>query len=269
MLEALKVFIKVYEQRNFTRASELLFISQPTISTKIKQLEQQLNTTFFIRKGPKSIIPTEAAHTFYEYALQAVDAWQHTVDQLQNQPKRMRCLIGCSNTIGVHYLPTIMPTLISTFPYIDFSIHMHNSEQVVSHLMKHTVDIGLIEKPIDTYPLQKVTLCKDELVFAGNIDSPIWLMREKHSGIHFFNELYIAEQNINAQFIEVTNNEIIMNLLKQGIGKTILSRKGLPESVPFIELSNRYHRQLFVLCRSTEESPFKEIFKYIQAAFEN
>ncbi|WP_257145351.1 helix-turn-helix domain-containing protein [Bacillus cereus] len=44
-----KIFIKVYEQRNFTRASELLFISQPTISTRIKQLEKQLNTTFFIR----------------------------------------------------------------------------------------------------------------------------------------------------------------------------------------------------------------------------
>ncbi|QWI72991.1 LysR family transcriptional regulator (plasmid) [Bacillus mycoides] len=269
MLEILKMFIKVYEQRNFTRASELLFISQPTISMKIKQLEQQLHTTFFIRKGPKSIIPTEAAHTFYEYALQAVDAWHHTVEQLQDQPKRKSCLIGCSNTIGVHYLPTIMSALIEAFPHVNFSIHMHNSEQVVSLLMKHTIDIGLIEKPIDTHPLQKVTLCTDELVFAGNIDSPIWLMREKHSGVHFFNELYIAEQNINAQFIEVNDNEIIMNFLKKGVGKTILSKKGLPVSVPFIELSNRYHRQLFALYRSDEDSLFKEIFEYIQTAFEN
>ncbi|MGE1043963.1 LysR substrate-binding domain-containing protein [Bacillus wiedmannii] len=269
MIETLTIFIKVYEQRNFTRASEILFISQPTISTKIKQLEQRLNTTFFIRKGPKSITPTEAAHTFYEYALQAVDAWKHTVEQLQDQPKRMRCIIGCSNTIGVHYLPSIMSALIVTFPNVDFSIHMENSEQVVSLLMKHKFDIGLIEKPIDTYPLQKVTLCTDELVLAGSIDSPIWLMREKHSGVHFFNELYIAEQNINAQFIEVNNNEIIMNMLKKGIGKTILSRKGLPDNVPCIELTNRYHRSLYALYRVEEDSPFKAIFEYLQAAFES
>lgn len=269
MIETLKIFIKVYEQRNFTRASEILFISQPTISMKIKQLEQRLNTTFFIRKGPKSITPTEAAHTFYEYALQAVDAWKHTVEQLQDQPKRMRCLIGCSNTVGVYYLPSVMSALIGAFPNVDFSIYMENSEQVINLLMKHKFDIGLIEKPIDTYPLKKVTLCTDELVLAGNIDSPIWLMREKHSGVRFFNELYIAEQNIKAQFIEVNNNEIIMNFLEEGIGKTILSRKGLPNSIPCIELSNRYHRPLYALYRSEEDSLFKEIFEWLQAAFES
>ncbi|PGT97817.1 LysR family transcriptional regulator [Bacillus cereus] len=269
MIETLRIFTKVYEQRNFTRASELLFISQPTISTKIKQLEQQLNTTFFIRQGPKSIIPTDAAHTFYEYALQTIDAWKHTLQQLQDQPKRIRCLIGCSNTIGVHYLPQIIPSLIYLFPYMDFSIQMDNSEEIVSFLMKHTIDIGLIEKPIDTHPLHKEIICTDELVFAGDFDSSIWLMREKQSGVHFFNELYISEQNINTQFIEVNNNEIIIKLLQKGIGKTILSRKALPDSIPFIKLSNRYHRKLFALCRSEKNSPFKEIIEYIQTAFVN
>ncbi|MDO6632235.1 LysR family transcriptional regulator [Bacillus thuringiensis] len=269
MFETLRIFTKVYEQRNFTRASELLFISQPTISTKIKQLEQQLNTPLFIRKGPKNIVPTEAAHTFYEYALQAIDAWHDTIEKLQEHPKRMRCLIGCSNTIGVHYLPLIMPALIEKFSHIDFSIYMENSEQIVDLLMKHTIDVGLIEKPIDTQPLQKVTICTDELVFAGNINSPIWLMREKNSGIHFFNELYIVEQNLNTQFIEVNNNEIIINFLKNGIGKTILSKKSLPNSIPYVELSNRYHRPLYALYRLEDDSPFKDIFEYIIFTFEN
>ncbi|HHT7189395.1 TPA: LysR substrate-binding domain-containing protein [Bacillus cereus] len=105
----------------------------------------------------------------------------------------MRCLIWCSNTVAVHYLPSIMPALINAFPFVEFSIHMHNSEQIISLLMKYTIDMGLIYKPIDTHPLQKVSICTNELVFAGNIDSFIWLMREKNSGLHFFNELYIAE----------------------------------------------------------------------------
>ncbi|MDP1459912.1 LysR substrate-binding domain-containing protein [Bacillus wiedmannii] len=181
----------------------------------------------------------------------------------------MRCLIGCSNTIGIHYLPSIIPILIEAFPHVDFSIHMENYEKIVSLLMKHSINIGLIEKPMDTHPLQKETLCTDELVLAGNINSPLWLMREKNSGAHFFNELYLAEENLNPQFIEINNNEIIMNLLGKGIGKAILSKKCLPDSIPFIKLSNRYHRRLYAIYRAEENSTFKEIFECTQTAFQN
>ncbi|MGN5456828.1 MAG: LysR family transcriptional regulator [Candidatus Kurthia intestinigallinarum] len=251
MLEQLHVFVKVYEQRNFTKASALLFISQPTISTKIKQLEQQLNTTFFIRKGPKSLVPTEAAHTFYQYALRTIDDYERTLTQLHGK-KRIRCHIGCSNTIAVHYFPKIFPQLVGAFPHIDFILSLSNSAKVAEGVAQHRLDIGLIEKPLDTHPLQKTILGTDELVLAGNLESPYWLMREKQSGVRFFNELYISEQNIHAQIIDTNSNEIITALLQQGFGKTILSRISLPENIPFQQLSTHYHRQLFLINRDDQ-----------------
>lgn len=266
MLENLKIFIKVYEQRNFTKASELLFISQPTISTKIKQLEQQLQTHFFIRKGPKSIVPTEAAHTFYQYALKAVDDFDEAVSAIHRE-KRTRCHIACSNTIAIHYFPRIFPQLIAQFPHVDFHMALYNSAEVVEGVMQHQFDIGFIEKPIDTHPLEKTALCDDELVLAGQPDSPYWLMRETDSGVHFFNELYIAENDIEVQFVHVNSNEAIVELLKEGFGKTILSKKGLVETIPYETLSERYLRKLYMLCRAEHSNIMADITKWLATHF--
>lgn len=266
MLENFNIFIKVYEQRNFTKASELLFISQPTISTKIKQLEQQLNTQFFIRKGPKSIVPTEAAHTFYQYALKAIDDFNETLTALHKAP-RTHCHIACSNTIAIHYFPHIFPSLVAQFPTVDFKLSLYNSAEVVEGLKQHQVDIGLIEKPIDTHPLHKTVVATDELVLAGDVDSPYWLMREMDSGVHFFNELYIAEHNMDVQFIHFNSNEAIVELLKQRFGKTILSKKGLPSFIPTQTLSERYLRQLYVVCREDLPQPTIAICKAIEQSF--
>lgn len=266
MLEHLKIFIKVYEQRNFTKASKLLFISQPTISTKIKQLEQQLQTHFFIRKGPKSIVPTEAAHTFYQYALKAVDDFDEAVSAIHRE-KRVRCHIACSNTIAIHYFPRIFPVLIEQFPHVDFHMSLSNSAEVAEGVMQHQFDIGFIEKPLDTHPLTKTALCDDELVLAGQLDSPYWLMREKASGVHFFNELYIAENDVDVQFVHVNSNEAIVALLKQGFGKTILSKTGLASTIPYELLPPRYLRKLYMLHRAEQSDTITAIAKWIAAHF--
>ena len=252
MLEELRMFTKVYEQRNFTKAAELLFISQPTLSIKIKQLEQQLNVVLFIRQGPKNSIPTEAAHIFYDYALQTLDTYAQTVAKMQ-QDERLRCHIGCSNTIAVHYFPLVLPKLILQFPMIDFSLSLRNSEEVAEAVAQHAFAIGLIEKPIDTHPLAKSTVYTDELVLAGQGTSKHWLMREPSSGVRFFNELYRAEHNITTPLLEVDSNEMIVALLQQGFGKSILSKASLPKNLPYETLPLRYTRKLDVIYHEQQQ----------------
>jgi len=55
LLEKLETFKIVYETQNFSKAAELLFVSQPTVSAHIKQLEEELNTQLFIRNGRMNI----------------------------------------------------------------------------------------------------------------------------------------------------------------------------------------------------------------------
>lgn len=64
MFKRIQSFIAVYETRSFSKAAEQLFISQPTVSVHIKQLELQLNTTLFERNGRTELVPTTNARKF-------------------------------------------------------------------------------------------------------------------------------------------------------------------------------------------------------------
>jgi len=74
----LKIFIAVYKNKSFTKASEKLHISQPTISEHIKNLEKSLDCKLFDRLG-RSIMPTAEADILYPKALQILD----DLDQIQ------------------------------------------------------------------------------------------------------------------------------------------------------------------------------------------
>ncbi|WP_332645708.1 LysR family transcriptional regulator [Lysinibacillus sp. 54212] len=269
MIEILKVFTKVYELQNFTKASEILFISQPTISLKIKQLEKQLRVPLFIRQGPKNVQPTPAASYLYERAITMIEQWEKTEAFLQNgQLYEKKCKIVCSNTFGLYYLPTFMSHLISKFPSFEFTMLVVNSEQAIDKLMKHEADFAFIEKPIETTGLNKKVIFQDELVLAGRLDSNDWIMREKHSGIRYFNELYIAENNIEANYIYANHSELIIRLLQEGIGKSIVSKKTLPPSIPFKTLPEKYNRHIYWCSRSIDNGhPLQSIQQFIATYF--
>lgn len=69
MFSLFETFIVVYETKSFTLAGKYLFISQPTVTVRIKKLEEELKSTLFLRGKHQEIIPTEAAILFYPKAI--------------------------------------------------------------------------------------------------------------------------------------------------------------------------------------------------------
>lgn len=253
MFQGLKVFVTVYELKNFTKAAEALFLSQPTISTQISNLEKKLNVTLFARKGRHEIVPTKDADFLYKRALTILDNWEDTMETLNSQEMiRTKCIIACSNTCGIHYLPQQMATLLENFPDIDFSIHLMNSEEVVTQLKQNKADLGLIEKFVDTEGFKRSLIHVDELVLAGNLDSPYWLSREEDSGTQFYSDMYLKEMNLKPTVIYLNNNEMIAAFLKAGIGQTVLSKQAVPEGVKWQSLSSRYTRNFYFLAKESQ-----------------
>ena len=78
MFKLLQTFIAVYETRSFSKAADQLFISQPSVSVHIKQLETELKTTLFDRNGRTELAPTTNARMLYQRALALLDDWQKT-----------------------------------------------------------------------------------------------------------------------------------------------------------------------------------------------
>lgn len=268
MLDTLKIFTKVYECRNFTRASELLFISQPTISLKMKRLEAQLGTALFIRQGAKSVQPTAQAAFLYEQAMVMLDLWEQTTYSLQQDSlEKIKCTIACSNTFGLYYLPNLIPSFLERFLNIELKLTIMNSEEAVQQLHQHAADIAFIEKPIETTGLYKKILFQDELVLAGHADAQCWLMREKHSGVRFFNELYIAENGLSPTYMYINNGEMMGRLLQRGVGQAIVPKLSV-ETLPHKALPEKYNRNMYLVTRPIDVThPLYAVKQWIEQFF--
>lgn len=249
MFKRFEIFLRAYELRNFTEVAHALYLSQPTVSVQLKKLEEELLVPLFIREGPKEVIPTKEADFLYGQLLSLRDEWVYTTEQLQNiQTKNEVCVIACSNTCATNFVPKIFKQLQMKFSTLRFEIRQVNSEEVMELMEKHKAHIGFIEKPLMHDVFERFPIFEDELVLAGETDAEMWMMREQESGITYYNKRYLEENNIHLPIIEVTSNAVIVAFLKEGIGKTILSKELLPEEIHWNEKSS-YKRYFYCVTR--------------------
>ncbi|MFV0560606.1 MAG: LysR family transcriptional regulator [Enterococcus sp.] len=249
MFKLLKTFQAVYETLNFSHAAQLLFLSQPAVSNQIKQLENDLGVQLFLRSGRQEMLPTKQATILYDRSLTLLDEWQATTQAIQLESQaQIVCRICTSHTFASYLLPKFMRELLLEFPHIHFKIDLCNSNEALEKLKKHEADLGFIEKPLETPGIERTTLMKDQLVVAGNRESDLWLVRENTSGVYHYTQRYFQEQNIQERKLEVTSNEVILALLKEGIGRSVISRRAVPQEVPFKTLD--FWRNFYLIQRA-------------------
>lgn len=261
MFQLLKTFVTVYETRNFTQAAQQLFLSQPTISLQIKKLEDQLQTGLFLRSGKQEIRPTKEADFFYPRALQILSTWEDTSARLKEKENfREHCTIACSHTCGVYFVPAIAAYLVQQHPHVDFSLQLMNSEAVVHQLEQNKADIGFIEKAIRSEALTQKAVYHDQLVLAGDPRSAYWLLRENDSGLRLANENHLKRHNLTPHLIQVNNNELLLSLLRQGVGQAIISKLSLRDDLAWQELPEENQRYFYLM---TPKEQFRDIIKHI------
>ncbi|MGM0215851.1 LysR substrate-binding domain-containing protein [Enterococcus sp. AZ109] len=249
LFKLLETFRVVYETRNFSKAGEILFISQPSVSSQIKQLEAELKTMLFLRNGRKEIVATPQADLLYQETLDLLENWNGLLSQLSSErDQKTICRIAASHTFAVYLLPMLLKELVVKFPEISFSVRMLNSMEVLDAISKHEVELGFIEKPLSTGQVQRFTLMEDQLVLAGKPGNTPWLVRESSSGVYYYTKRYLEENNLTPPLLEVHNNEVIRELLKLGVGRSILSKRAA-EGITYEELPEGYRRNFYLLQR--------------------
>ncbi|MDT2758893.1 LysR family transcriptional regulator [Enterococcus xiangfangensis] len=264
MFKWLETFKVVYETKNFSRASEILFISQPTVSSQIKQLENELNTQLFIRSGRKEVLATPQAEILYERVIDLIDDWDNLYHAVQtNQQQIIRCVIGASHTFANYILPKLLIQLHQKFPQIRFSVQMMNSLEVLQAVEQHAVDLGFIEKPLSAPTIKRASLMEDQLVLAGDTQAGPWLVRENTSGVYYYTKRFLEEKDIGDPVIEVQNNEVIVGLLKQGFGCSVISERAA-EGIAYQRLDDSFKRNFYLIRRKTSTfDAIEECAKFI------
>ncbi|WP_462409739.1 LysR family transcriptional regulator [Neobacillus sp. Marseille-QA0830] len=180
-LKYIEAFLKIVETGSFSSASEKLYISQPTISVRIQQLEKELNRPLFNRIEGKKVKLTPYGEKLLPYLEEAYSLIEKGCETIQDEElERKRVIISCPNHMGAEIMPEILSALYTDFPGIDFSINIHMNNMfhnIISGIRNHEVDIGFMymapEKVEQFKDFNTVHISDQRNVLVASPDHPL------------------------------------------------------------------------------------------------
>jgi DNA-binding transcriptional LysR family regulator len=171
-----RVFMEVAANLSFSKAAQILFVTQPAISKHIKGLEDQYKVPLFERKG-NSILLTEAGHKLNDYLQQATEIERKAeydlsiFSSLSLAAGNLR--LGASTTIALYILPSILSGFQREYASVDIQLVNRNSEYILNALLNHEVDIGIIEVENKLTTVSYKPFMSDEVIPVCSSNSPL------------------------------------------------------------------------------------------------
>lgn len=173
--QALQAFLAVADTGSFTAAAESLFLTQPAVSKRINQLEQQLGARLFDRLG-RQIQLTEAGHALLPHArrvLRDLEDMSRVIDNLSTEVGG-KLRIGTSHHIGLHRLPPVLRQFSRHYPNVQLDIHFIDSEEAWEGVLEGDLELGVVTLPPEPDPRgHSEVIWQDPLVFMASPDHPL------------------------------------------------------------------------------------------------
>ena len=238
----LKVFYTVANRLSFTKAANELNISQPAVTKHIKEIENQLNTKLFDRKGT-TIQLTESGKILFVYAEKSRQLYrdlEFAISQLNKQEKG-KLKIGASTTIAQYILPEILAKFNSYYKDINIELVTHNSEDISTLLKKGQIDLGIVEGESKSSYFDYQKFKRDEIVLVCKADHRLahknfkikdlydidLIVREQGSGTQEFIQNQLKKSGIEVQklniIMQLGSSESIKNYLQHSEAMAFLS----------------------------------------------
>ena len=206
------IFMEVAHQKSFSKASQVLFISQPAVSTHIKGLEEQYQTRLFERKGLQ-IALTEAGQLLYNRLLTVKHIQQETefdISVIHDQQQATGMLnLGASTTAALYILPKVMSAFHREYPLVDISLLNRNSEIVLQALLDQEINIGVTEEKGKLSSITYQPFLKDQIVAVCSRDNP--LARKKN---------YPLKEILNMPVVIRERGSGTLEAIKKGLQKS-------------------------------------------------
>ena len=238
----LKVFYAVANRLSFTKAANELNISQPAVTKHIKEIENQLNTKLFDRKGT-TIQLTESGKILFVYAEKSRQLYrdlEFAIAQLNKQEKG-KLKIGASTTIAQYILPEILAKFNSYYKDINIELVTHNSEDIATLLKSGKIDLGIVEGESKSSYFNYQKFKRDEIILVCKADHPLvnknfktkdlydvdLIVREQGSGTQEFIQNQLKKSGVDLQklniIMQLGSSESIKNYLLHSEAMAFLS----------------------------------------------
>lgn len=240
-LNQLKIFLAVARHEHVTRASEEVNLSQSAVSMSLRDLEDALQGPLFERVGrnlklnDRGLLLQVEATRLMHHVDDMVSSFTNKNGNLQGELK-----VGASSTIGNYLMPEIIGRFVSLYPEVTINLEIRNTEQVESHLLDYTLDLGFTEGLARHFDIRTEKWMQDKLVAIaapeyfgkrkkrisiGELSNIKWIMREKGSGTRqvFEQALQPYMNEVNA-FLTFGNTEAVKHAAMAGLGVACLSQ---------------------------------------------
>ncbi len=248
-LHHLRIFLSVFRNKSFSKASVELRLAQPTISEHVKTLERELNCSLFERLG-KKINPTREADALYNHALEIVEKADSVKGVLGRLKKEVsgELIVGASTIPGTYLLPERMSDFKRKHPEVSFQVRVGDSQEIVQQVVSHHLLLGIVGSKITDAQISYTPFLEDELIIVAapsfmksNRISPKDLcqypmvLREEGSGTRREAERLLGGQGVSCGNVKVAgifgSTDAVKQAAKVGLGLTILSRYAVTEEL--------------------------------------
>jgi DNA-binding transcriptional LysR family regulator len=284
----LQIFCKVVELESFSRAAHSVHLSQPTVSSHIKDLENHFDC-LLIERLARQALPTQSGRLLYRYAKQLLALRDETENALADYHGRYQgeLPIGGSTIPGNYLLPAIIGEFKNHYPRIRLQLTIGDSREIIDKILGGHVELGVIGARYDERHLRYDAIANDTMrlvvppghrwcqraaVHLDELRTEPLIVRESGSGTRKALESglrkidqRLAEFNVIA---EMGSTTAVLQGIKAGLGVSLLSMPAIQEHLSYglvaaLEVEGLNLERQFFLVRDKRrtESPLARVFQ--------
>jgi LysR family transcriptional regulator, hydrogen peroxide-inducible genes activator len=166
-LRDLRYLVALAEYKHFGRAAEASFVSQPTLSTQIKKLEDELGVAL-VERTPRKVLLTEVGKDIVQRAREVLNE----VDQIKAiarrtlDPESGTVRLGIFPTLGPYLLPHVVPRIRERFPRLELLLVEEKTEVILKQLREGRLDAGVLALPVHDDQLHAEFLFEEPFLLA-------------------------------------------------------------------------------------------------------
>lgn len=265
-LNELRFVVALAKARNFRKAAEVCFVSQPALSLAVKKLEDELGVLLFERNR-NDVTMTVIGELVVEQATRAIEE-ANRVKEIARQGNNQlvgALKLGVIYSIGPYLLPEIIPYLRQSAPEMPLIVEENLTINLETQLRNGVIDVAIIALPFDIPGIKTLPLYEEEFVVVVPIThdwakrdsiNPEELADEKilllNSGHCFSNQVMQACPRLsrNGEILQGNSLDTIRNMVASNLGLTVLPASATIE---------RYQNPLIKVVPFTKPAPKRQI----------
>lgn len=243
-IKQLEVFVAVAKHKSFSKAARELFLTQPTVSSHIQNLENEMQTVLLNRNN-KTITLTDSGHILYNHAIVILNDCKKAIYDIKEYSGKIEGSISivCSSVPEAHIFPSFLNKFCGKYPNITFTINHCNSNLVIPEILSERATFGIVGSKQKHPHIDYYDLIKDELVLICPPDCEIenengyidieklrkltFIMRKEGSGTRnvIIKKLNVSPVPPSSLKIRayVESNHAIIEMVRNGLGCSFVS----------------------------------------------